>query len=98
MNAPQHGPHRHGPAWHGPQDVDRQALPLGAAPPGHELVLAHVGGGVHCQRRLMEMGLRPGVKFRLVGASRTGPAIISMKDGRLMLGRGMIDRIWVYVC
>jgi Fe2+ transport system protein FeoA len=44
---------------------------------------------------MAEMGLLPGVKFRVISHARYGPIIISVKDTRLMLGRGMANRIQV---
>jgi len=41
------------------------------------------------------MGLTPGVQFRLVTRGRCGPMIVCLKGARLMLGSGMIHRIFV---
>lgn len=101
--------HRHGQCGHEPahgqldqsaasaQKCGRKAVPLRKAPAGVPLVLAGVTGGVMCHRRLMEMGLRPGISFSVVTRGQ-GPLIVSMKDNRLMLGHGMVERISVYVC
>jgi Fe2+ transport system protein FeoA len=44
---------------------------------------------------MAEMGLLPGVRFRVISHARYGPIIVSVKDTRLMLGRGMAQRVLV---
>jgi Fe2+ transport system protein FeoA len=55
-------------------------------------------GGHEFQHRMAEMGLLPGVRFRVISHARYGPIIISVKDTRLMLGRGMARRVMVRPC
>ena len=42
-----------------------------------------------------EMGLVPGVRFTVIGRGRPGPCIVELKGGRLVLGQGMVNRIFV---
>ena len=70
-------------------------MPLLLAGPGQEVELAAVRGGRHLQHRLAEMGLTPGVRFRVVAKGRPGPFIISVKGVRMVLGQGMAARIRV---
>lgn len=72
-----------------------QAVSLSTAAQGQEVVLLSLQGGHEFQHRMAEMGLLPGVKFRVISHARYGPIIISVKDTRLMLGRGMANRIQV---
>jgi len=71
-------------------------MPLVLVSPGQEVILAGVHGGRGLQHRLAEMGLTTGVRFRVLARGRPGPFIISVKGSRLMLGHGMVHRI--YVC
>lgn len=68
-------------------------LPLAAA--GQEVVLVNIQGGIQMRHRMAEMGLTPGVRFRVVAASRGGPVVIQVKGSRLMIGRGMLHRVVV---
>ena len=72
------------------------AMPLAMASIGQEVILAEVHGGRQFLHRLAEMGLTPGTKFRIMNKGMPGPYIINVKDGRLVLGRGMIHRVFVY--
>ncbi|MHC4981958.1 MAG: FeoA family protein [Planctomycetota bacterium] len=71
------------------------AVPLTLASVGQEVVLAGVCGGRGLQHRLAEMGLTPGVRFRVLTKASPGPFIVSVKGTRLMLGWGMVHRIYV---
>jgi len=71
-------------------------MPLMMTATGEEVVLASVDGGRGLLHRLAEMGLTPGVRFRIMSKGRPGPFIISLKDSRFVLGRGMVHRILVF--
>jgi len=84
----------------GPEDTKRSGtsravMPLALASPGQEVVFVTVQGGRGIQHRLAEMGLIPGARFRVLSRFQPGPLIISLKDCRLVLGRGMVERILV---
>lgn len=86
----------HEPASDSPAAGGAQAtMPLELAAAGQEVELVNVAGGRSLQHRLAEMGLTPGVRFRVISRGRPGPIIILLKGSRLMLGRGMIHRVTV---
>jgi len=70
-------------------------MPLTMAGPGETVELLNVRGGLGLQRRLAEMGLGPGSRFRIETNGRPGPFIISVKGSRLILGHGMVGRMYV---
>jgi Fe2+ transport system protein FeoA len=70
-------------------------MPLQMASEGETVRLAEIRGGHGIQLRLTEMGLTPGSEFLIVSKASPGPFIIELKGGRLVIGRGMIDRIFV---
>ncbi len=72
-----------------------QAFPLMEATAGEEVKFVSAEGGRDFQHRLAEMGLVPGVKFKILKKGHPGPFLILLKETRLMLGRGMIDRIFI---
>jgi len=84
----QHG--RHG------SDEDRPTVPLHHAEPGETVYVAAISGGRHLQHRLAEMGLTPGAPFTVISKGRPGPFIISVKETRLAIGRGMSHHVRVY--
>lgn len=70
-------------------------MPLALALPGQELELVSISGGRRFQHRMVEMGLAPGMRFSVVTSGRPGPFILQLKDTRLVVGRGMSDRLFV---
>jgi len=54
-----------------------------------------VRGGRGLHRRLAEMGLGPGSRFVVETSGRPGPFIIRVKGSRLVLGHGMVTRVFV---
>ena len=71
------------------------AMPLALALPGQELELVSISGGRQFQHRMVEMGLAPGVHFSVVARGSPGPCILQLKASRLVVGRGMSDRLFV---
>ncbi|NLO06216.1 MAG: ferrous iron transport protein A [candidate division WS1 bacterium] len=63
---------------------------------GESGVVADLRGGHGVTRRLIEMGIVPGVSLRLViDSGRAGPVIVQVGDARVGLGRGMARRVLV---
>ena len=70
-------------------------MPLAIASIGQDVILASVRGGRELLHRLAEMGIRPGARFSIVSKGHPGPFIIIMKSMRLVLGQGMVHRMYV---
>lgn len=70
------------------------ALPLTLVKPGQPLRLIHIAGGRRIRHRLTEMGLTPGIEFSVLHANG-GPLVLSLRDYRLAVGRGMAEHIFV---
>ena len=70
-------------------------MPLAMARPGETVELVDVRGGLGLQRRLAEMGLGPGSRFTVDTSGRPGPFVIRVKGSRLILGHGMVARVFV---
>lgn len=71
------------------------AMPLTMARPGETVELVDVRGGPGLQRRLAELGLGPGSRFAVETSGRPGPFVIRVKGSRLILGHGMVARVFV---
>jgi len=61
----------------------KPAFPLTMVSPGREVILVSVEGGWRLRRRLTDMGLNEGMKFKVLQSHRPG------------LGYGMANRVLV---
>ena len=77
------------------QSDSTPTMPLMMASAGEEVLLAEVRGGRGLCHRLAEMGLMPGARFRIISKGSPGPFIIDLMGSRLMLGQGMVHRVFV---
>ena len=75
--------------------VKNEILPLSMVPAGREVILVSIEGGWGLRKRLNEMGLNEGMKFKILHSHRPGPSIIHVGNTRLLLGHGMAHRILV---
>ena len=62
---------------------------------GGTVRLARIEAGRGLKSRLASMGLITGVEITVVSNSHRGPFVISVKDSKMMLGRGMANKIMV---
>jgi Fe2+ transport system protein FeoA len=69
--------------------------PLSLAKTGEKVRLIRVDGGSSLKQRMVSMGLLPGSSFEIVKNKGNGPLVLSVKGARLIVGRGMSDRIVV---
>ena len=67
-------------------------MSLTMAPSGQNLRLVHVHGGKRLMHRLAEMGLTPGVEMMIVQDSG-GPILVSVRNSRIALGRGIAHKL-----
>jgi ferrous iron transport protein A len=76
-------------------DASQSAMPLMLTSAGDEVILAKVNGGRRLLHRLAEMGLRPGVRFRVLSKGSPGPCIVTVMGARMVIGQGMAHRMFV---
>ena len=67
---------------------------LSSAAMGETLRLVKIDAGKKLTHRLTELGLTPGVEVMLVHDSG-GPLLLSVRDSRVAIGRGMADKLHV---
>lgn len=72
-----------------------EAVLLTSIEAGQTVRLVAIEAGRRLQSRLAAMGLVPGVELRVVSNGGWGPFIVAVKDSRIMLGRGMSDKVYV---
>jgi len=70
------------------------SFPLAMAGIGEEVLLDSVRGGEKLMHRLTALGLTPGVALSVVQDSG-GPLLLSVRDSRIALGRGMAQKVMV---
>ncbi|NLN59395.1 MAG: ferrous iron transport protein A [Deltaproteobacteria bacterium] len=70
-------------------------MPLTIVQPGRRVRLVSVEAGGDLQSRLTAMGLVPGVEIEVIQNFMQGPFLIEVKGSRIMLGRGMAQKIRV---
>ncbi|MBN1102236.1 MAG: ferrous iron transport protein A [Deltaproteobacteria bacterium] len=70
-------------------------MPLAMVGAGRRVRLLAVDAGCGLQGRLASMGLVPGVEIEVLRNSMRGPFLIAVKGSRIMMGRGMAQKIMV---
>lgn len=70
-------------------------MPLTIVQAGRRVRVLAVEAGYGLQGRLAAMGLIPGVEVEVLQNTMNGPFLISVKGSRIMLGRGMAQKIQV---
>lgn len=73
---------------------NKTTLPLTQVKSGTAITLAEIHGGKEIVRRLVELGLTPGVHLRKL-QDGGGPVILAIRDSRIALGRGMAEKLFV---
>ena len=76
----------------------KQVIYLSTIKAGQKVKLAGVEAGRGLNSRLAAMGILPNVELTVVSNGHPGPFVISVKGSRIMLGRGMADKIMVSSC
>ncbi len=70
-------------------------MPLMAAKQGEVLVVKSFKGGTRSRMRLMSMGLRVGDRIDVISNLNQGQLVIALDFKRLVLGRGLAEKIMV---
>jgi len=73
----------------------KKVIPLSAIKSGQTVKLNGVEAGRGLNSRLAAMGLLPNVEIIVISNGHPGPFVVSVKGSRIMLGRGMADKIMV---
>jgi len=73
----------------------KQPRPLSTVTAGQKVKLVSINAGHGLNSRLASMGLLPNVEIIVINNTHPGPFVISVKDSKMMLGRGMAHKIIV---
>lgn len=74
--------------------TNKNPIPITEARSGVTMQLVKIQGGKQIIRRLVELGLTPGVNLRKL-QDTGGPVILAIRDSRIALGRGMAEKLFV---
>jgi ferrous iron transport protein A len=69
--------------------------PLSEVGEGQTVNIIRIGGGRGLRVRLTTLGLLPNTQVTVVHNGRSGPFVISVKNSKMALGRGVVDKIMV---
>jgi len=70
-------------------------VPLHKAKPGEKLVITEFDAGKNMQLRISSMGLKIGDLIEIVSSGFGGQVVIAVRDNRLVIGKGMSEKIKV---
>jgi Fe2+ transport system protein FeoA len=65
---------------------------------GRKVRLVSIEAGRGLTHRLISMGLLPNAEITVINNNHPGPFVINVKGSRIMLGRGMANKIIVCDC
>ena len=71
------------------------SIPLGLLATGRTGLVKEAFAGRILRQRLIDMGVAPGARVRVIRNEPNGPMIISIGEARLAIGRGMALKIMV---
>jgi len=69
--------------------------PLSIVKQGQTVKVAKIDAGRGLNIRLASMGILPNVQLTVIRNTQAGPFVISIKNSRMMLGRGVAHKIMV---
>jgi len=72
-----------------------QLRPLSMVKQGQTVKVARIAAGRGLNIRLASMGILPNVQLTVIRNTQAGPFVISIKNSRMMLGRGVAHKIMV---
>jgi Fur family ferric uptake transcriptional regulator len=70
-------------------------VPLHLAKPGEFLAVRSVDAGKKMQLRISSMGLKIGDTIEMVSGGMGGQVVIAAGENRLVMGKGMAEKVWV---
>jgi ferrous iron transport protein A len=69
--------------------------PLSQVAEGQTVNIVRIDGGRGLRVRLATMGLLPNTQITVIHNGRSGPFVINVKNSKMALGRGIVDKIMV---
>jgi ferrous iron transport protein A len=69
--------------------------PLSQVEEGQTVNIIRIDGGRGMRMRLTTLGLLPNTQVTVIHNGGSGPFVISVKNSKMALGRGVVDKIMV---
>lgn len=69
--------------------------PLSSIKAGQKVRIVLIDAGRGLNSRLASMGLLPNTQVTVLRNGSPGPLVVSVRDSKMVLGRGMADKIMV---
>ncbi len=76
----------------------RRSIPLSEARPGEQLKIRQLDGGAKIRGRLISMGILQDAVLEVITAPARGQLVVAVDGNRLVIGRGMAEKIRVDRC
>jgi ferrous iron transport protein A len=77
------------------QNAPQRRTTLATVKPGQTVRLVRIHAGHGLAARLAALGMLPHVEITVVRNSYPGPCVVSVRDSKMALGRGIADKIEV---
>ena len=78
------------------QEKQQDLIQLSKVTNGKTVTLVSIDAGQELRSRLAAMGLTPGVELTVIKHSNHGPFVIRVKNSKVVLGRGMTQKVLVH--
>ncbi|MCG8699283.1 MAG: ferrous iron transport protein A [Bacteroidales bacterium] len=78
------------------QEMEDRNVPWSTIPAGQRVGLARIDAGQELTARLLAMGLTAQVEIDVISNQAPGPLVVCVRDNKMVLGRGMAEKITVY--
>lgn len=62
---------------------------------GNKVVITKIEGGRHARKKLMDLGMIPGVPVTIVRRAGRNPMLLSVMGRQVVLGHGMAEKVFV---
>ena len=69
--------------------------PLSQVAEGQTVNIIRIDGGRGLRMRLTALGLLPNTQVTVIHNGRSGPFVINVKNSKMALGKGVVDKIIV---
>ena len=63
---------------------------------GAQVVVTRIDGGRHARKKLMDLGIIPGVPLVIVRKAGRNPMLLSVMGRQIVIGRGMAEKVHVH--
>jgi Fe2+ transport system protein FeoA len=73
----------------------KHVFPLLQGGENEVVTILELKGGQHFKEKCINQGIIPGREIKIINNSGNGPCLILINNVRLMIGRGMLNRIYV---